>query len=138
MIRLGCEKMPERYRDEGMQEQMQQQNKDFLFLSKEEFDTWRRTGNLRRFRQAANKLFALTEKLVETKRNVFLKGFTEFAQEFKRTKTIEFSNKRELLDFIGKLKLLHSFYYHGIEEATDLESLENTYKEVYDKLKKEV
>ena len=133
---LNGEDMVERYRDEEMQKQVQQQNKDFLFLSKEEFDTYKRTGNLNRFRQAANKLFALAENIAEAETNQFFKDFQQFATAFKQSEKIKFVSDSEKLDFLIKLKALHSLYYHGIEEATDLEALENTYKEVYDKLKK--
>lgn len=119
-------------------ELLDEQNKDFLFQSKEEYGIYERTGNLNRFRQASNKLFALTENIVERDTGKWFATFTDFATNFKKGNSVKFRTRGEMLDFLTKLKALHSFYYHGIEEATDKEALENTYKEVYAKLEEVV
>lgn len=121
-------------RTEEEEKQLEEQNRDFLFLSKEEYEMYRKTKNLNRFRQAADKLFALAQNIIKMKSGTYFRTFKEFATEYKESNVMAFKDRKEKLDFLFRLKGLHSFYYHGIEEADDIEALENNYKEVYEKL----
>lgn len=102
----------------------------FLNKSKTEFDTYTRTGDVKKLAQAGEKLWNAFNLFVQKKSGKKIRSYSQLKKEVSEIYTQ--SGSELLLRTFKKCYDLHIFFYRGYTE--DVKDIENDYLEAYESI----
>ena len=101
------------------------ETQNLLRISYEDYKLAKSKDSIGRLRDASNKLYAVIQNYIEHKFNIYLGG-KDFYQYLLKlpSKRISIQSKKYLY---SNLKILHKFFYHGLDKDEDI----SYYKRIY-------